>query len=111
MDLWSALVIFLVALAGGALIGGAALALGGVGSLRALLRRLDTLEGRQDDLSDKMTIEVKRRAGMAGVQARKDARTDADAVREAAEVLAANGQQLGPPVSAGRKRPSVVTGR
>ena len=111
MEIWLSLVIFLLALCGGALIGGTALALGGVGSLRVLLRRLETLEGRQDDLSDKMTTEVKKRAGLAGVQAQKDARTNADAVREAAEVLAANGQQLGPPTAADRRRPSVVTGR
>ena len=111
MELWSALVIFLIALIGGALVGAASLALGGVGSLRVLLRRLETLEGRQDDLWDRMTTEVKRRVGLdaqAGVRASKSA---ADARKEAAEVLAGNGQELGPPVSAGRKRPSVVTGR
>ncbi len=107
MEIWSILAFQLIALVGGAVTGALALLLGGAGSLRVLANRLNVLEERQDHTDDRLTTEVKRRAGQASAEKREKAAT---AEEQAQAVLSAAAQAGATPGGAPRagKRPSVV---
>jgi len=101
MDIWSILALQVVALLGGALTGGAALVLGGAGSMRVLTRRMELLEELADHTAERITSEVKKRASQAAVEKREKA---ASVEQQAAEILDAAKKPLSSPA----KRPSVV---
>ena len=111
MDFWLAFAIFGLSITGGAITGAVSLVLGGAGSVRVLARRLETLEGRQDDTSTRLTKEVRRRAGDNASDARRSHGTDASVIADAKRVLAEH-EAANPPQRApqGRKRPSVISG-
>jgi len=96
---WSLiLAVLVVSLFGGAITGAVCLAIGGLGVTRNLSQRLGEVEDATERTGERITREVKTRAGLTAVAKR----TDADVKREAAEVLAGNQQ---PHAS---RRPSVV---
>ena len=111
MDLWTLLGFSAISVIAGGVTGAIALLLGGAGSVRVLAKRLETLEERQDDLGDRMTTEVKRRASLAAKDVREKRGTDADVISQAKLVLAEH-EAANPPQRApqARKRPSVITG-
>ena len=111
MDLWTLLGFAAISVMAGAATGAVSLALGGAGSVRVLVKRLETLEVRQDDLGDRMTKEVKTRASLAAKDARHQRGNDADVISEAKRVLAEH-EAANPPhrPAQARKRPSVITG-
>lgn len=98
-SLWYVIALQVVVLCGGMLAGAVALAIGGAGGIRALSRRLDIQENASGDLNDRITREVKARAGRASAEKR----TDADLAAEARNVLASAGPTTGP-----RARPSAL---
>lgn len=111
MDLWTLLGFAVVSVIAGGVTGAISLVLGGAGSLRVLVKRLETLEVRQDDLGDRMTNEVKRRASLAAKDARQQRGNDADVISEAKRVLAEHEAANSPgKASQSRRRPSVITG-
>ncbi len=82
---WSLIVaVLVVALFGGAITGAVSLALGGLGVTRQLNKRMGDLEVANERTDDRVTREVKTRAGQAAVAKR----TDADVKQEAALLLA-----------------------
>lgn len=97
-DIWYVLAIQVVALVGGMLAGAIALAIGGAGGIRALSKRLESVENHTDDLGTRITKEVKSRAGAAGARARHG--SDAELL---AEAHATQGASAAP---VGLKRPS-----
>lgn len=106
VDLWPLIGFFVISLMGGMITGAIALMLGGMGSVRVLRNRLETLESRQDDQADILNREVKKRASRKGVEAR---RTAAEAEEEAQQVL----RMVGDPLRLGddpqgSRRPSVI---
>lgn len=107
MDIWSILAIQLIALVGGAITGAVALALGGAGSLRVISSRLNLLEEAVEHTDDRVTKEVKTRAGLAAAEKRRSA---ASVAEEAEAVLLAAGKAAPGAGGAPRagKRPSVV---
>lgn len=98
---WSLIVaVLVVALIGGAVTGAVALAIGGLGVTRRMSRRIGKIEDATERIGERITREVKTRAGLAAVSKR----TDADVKREAEERMAGNPQS-----PALRQRPSVVS--
>jgi len=96
---WSLiLAVLVVALLGGALTGAVSLAIGGLGVTRHLNQRMGELESATERTDERITREVKTRAGHAAATKR----SDADVKREATERLAQN------QAPAGTGRPSVV---
>jgi len=90
--------IWMVALSGvlGLVAGAALMYIGGMGGMRRVALRCDSLEGDMAALSERITREQKRRAGVAASDARADIRTDKELAREATERLAkenADGRQ------------------
>jgi len=71
MDVWLFLAFQVVAVLSGAVTAGVCLAIGGLGGLRALQRRVVLSEHRVEDVDERISREVKTRAGQAGVEARK----------------------------------------
>ena len=69
-DTWLFFAFLLVAVLSGAATGVLSLLIGGVGGQWALTRRVKLTEERLEDVNDRITKEVKRRAGEAGVEAR-----------------------------------------
>ena len=110
LDFWTIFAIFALSITGGAITGAVSLILGGAGSVRVLAQRLETLEGRQDDTSTRLTKEVRRRAGDIAADARRTHASDADVTADALRVL--KDQETGETYHGGSKRgkrPSVVT--
>lgn len=70
-DFWSLLAIQAVAILSGVVTACLVLAIGGLGGIRALSRRLILAEERVEDTDQRITREVKRRAADAAVEARK----------------------------------------
>ncbi len=62
--------------------------LGGVGVARKLRMRMTEIEGDYESLSERLTREQKRRAGVAASEARATDRTDKELQKEAQEHLA-----------------------
>lgn len=85
MDTWLYLAIPAISALTGLITAGVVMAVGGVGVLRALHRRLILVEERIEDTDTRITREVKRRAADAAVEARK-----ADPKEQAIEHLARN---------------------
>jgi len=97
---WSLiLAVLVVSLLGGAITGAVSLVIGGLGVTRRISRRIGKVEDAGELTNERLTREVKTRAGLAAVAKR----TDADVKREAQAVLSSDPQ---PPAS--RQRPSVV---
>ena len=67
----------LYAVAGGVLAGTASLLIGGLGALRAMQRRVNELEADHLSLEERHTREVKRRAGQATQEQRRDGLAEA----------------------------------
>ncbi len=98
MDLWSLLALQAITLIGGFLAGAIALALGGAGGIKVLRTRQASLKDAVERIDERITHEVKTRAGRAAASAR----TDKDLTQEAHERMgAATPSQTG-------KRPSVA---
>jgi len=96
---WSLiLAVLVVAFLGGALTGAVSLAIGGLGVTRNLSQRLGEVEDATERTGERITREVKTRAGLAATAKR----TDADVKREAEATLAGNSR---PPAT---RRPTVV---
>lgn len=96
---WSLiLAVLMVSLLGGALTGAVALVIGGLGVTRGMARRLGKLEDQTERTDDRITREVKTRAGLAAVAKR----SDADVKREAEALLSGNTQP------SAERRPSVI---
>jgi len=91
------LAVLVVSLLGGAITGAVSLAIGGVGVSRMLSQRMGDVEATTERTNERITREVKVRAGDASATKR----TDATVKAEAQALLAAT------PV-AGSKRPSVL---
>jgi len=99
MDLWSLLALQAITLLGGFLAGALALALGGAGGIKVLRTRQASLKDAVERIDERITHEVKSRAGRAAVAARSDKELTAEAH-----------QRLGAPdPSPNGKRPSVAT--
>lgn len=69
--IWISLAVLVVSVLSGALTAGVVMAIGGMGVLRAMHRRLVLAEERIEDTDDRISREVKRRAADKGVEARK----------------------------------------
>ncbi len=98
MDLWSLLALQAITLIGGLLAGAIALALGGAGGLKVLRTRQKSLKDAVERIDERITHEVKTRAGRASATAR----TDKELSQEAQERLGGSN----PPQTS--KRPSVA---
>lgn len=83
MDIWLFLGLQLIALLGGAIAGGIALALGGAGGLRSLRIAQKQLHADNERIDERITREVKTRASIAA----KAVRSDADLAAEAHQLL------------------------
>ncbi len=96
---WSLiLAVLVVSLLGGAITGAVSLAIGGLGVTRRISRRIAKVEDETERTDERITREVKTRAGLTAVTKR----TDADVKREAEAQL---GSEPQPPAS---RRPLVV---
>jgi len=83
---WSLIVaVLVVALLGGAITGAVALAIGGMGVTRVLSQRIAEVEASTERTDERITREVKSRAGKMAVERR----SEADATKEAEAHLAA----------------------
>ena len=71
MDLWIVITIPLVSALTGLITTGVVMAVGGLGVLRSLNRRLLLVEERIEDTDTRITKEVKRRASDAAVEAKR----------------------------------------
>ncbi len=85
--------IWMLALSGvlGLVAGAALMHIGGMGASRRVALRCDSIEGDMAALSERITREQKRRAGVAAAEARDDVRTDKELQREATKRLATEG--------------------
>lgn len=104
--IWEVFAYLAAATVAGCLIAAVSGLVWGPGATRELSRRLENMENRLGDVDDRITSEVKKRAGEAGRAARKDARTDADVVADAHQTLA--DPYAAPSVASGRVRASGV---
>lgn len=84
-DIWTLLAFQLVAVLSGTVTAGIALAIGGVGGLLALTRRLKIAEDRIEDVDGKISRETKRRAADAATASRDEKKSIG---RQAADVIA-----------------------
>ncbi len=84
-DVWSLLALQLVAFVGGMVSGAIALALGGLGGQRILRNAVADIKAAVERTDERITREVKTRAGSAGVQKRTEQDTRAEAERLLAE--------------------------
>lgn len=100
-DLWLLLALQAITLVGGALAGALALAIGGAGGLSVLKKRLDVQDAKVERIDERITHEVKSRAGLKAVQKR----TDADVAAEALQRLAGDTPDVPRP---SHVRPSVI---
>lgn len=98
VDIWLLIAMQAIALVGGAITGALALALGGMGGLRALRTRQDSLTNKLELIDGRITHEVKARASRAGVKARTDTELVAEAMEHVGRAQPA----------ANSNRPSVV---
>lgn len=95
---WSLIVaVLVVSLLGGAVTGAVSLAIGGMGVLRGLGQRIADIESTTERTNERITREVKTRAGDTATQKRTDATVKAEA-----EALLASTP------TTGSKRPSVL---
>jgi len=101
MEVWLIVAIPVVSALTGVLTAGLVMVIGGAGVLRALHRRLLSVEDRIEDTDTRITREVKRRAADKAVEAK---RTTPE--REAAEYLRSHGHGGGQVT-----RPTIVGGR
>ncbi len=99
MDLWSLLALQAITLIGGLLAGAIALAIGGAGGIKVLRTSQTRLKDAVERIDERITHEVKTRAGRASAAAR----TDKELTQEAQERLG------GPTPPQTGKRPSVAT--
>ena len=109
-DLSTVLVLFTVALVGGALTGVVSLLLGGAGALIVMRGRVDRLETAVLDVDQDLQRQKKRLAADASVRSRQSAKApSADLEAEARGLLAA-GTPSGPlrPPPGRARRPSVI---
>ncbi len=98
MDLWSLLALQAITLIGGLLAGAIALAVGGAGGLKVLRSSQARLKDAVERIDERISHEVKQRAGRAAASAR----SDKELTQEAHERLAV------PNPSSTSKRPSVA---
>jgi len=99
MEGWFLAAIPLVSALSGVLTVGAIAALGGLGALRVLHRRIVLVEERIEDTDERITREVKRRAADKGVEARKSSPEAQAAAHLAENAEAPSGRS---------KKPSVI---
>jgi len=102
MEIWSLLALQAITLLGGLIAGAIALAIGGAGGLKVLRTSQSRLKDAVERIDERITHEVKTRAGRAAATARGDARGDKELTAEAHERL---GGATPPNTS---KRPSVA---
>jgi len=102
MEIWTLLGFVVVAVLSGAVTAGLAVLIGGVGGLSAVIRRINLLEHKVNDTDDRITKEVKTRAGLKAVEAKANRRS---AEQIAQEHLDAN------PVDSGRPKVSTMLRR
>jgi len=98
MDIWSLLALQAITLIGGLLAGAVALAVGGAGGLKVLRTRQASLKDAVERIDERITHEVKTRAGRASASARGDK----ELTQEAQERLGGAAPQQS------SKRPSVA---
>ncbi len=89
VDIWLFLGLQLIALLGGAIAGGIALALGGAGGLRSLRIAQKQLGADNERIDERITREVKTRASLAAKATRTDAELTAEAQKALGEVSVA----------------------
>lgn len=83
---WSLIVaVLVVALIGGAITGAVSLAIGGMGVTRGLRTRVDQLQERTERTNERITREVKTRAGDAATTKRTDAQLREQAIKMQSE--------------------------
>lgn len=83
---WSLIIaVLVVALIGGAITGAVSLAIGGMGVTRGLRTRVDELTARTERTNERITREVKTRAGDASTAKRSDAQLREEALKHLAE--------------------------
>lgn len=90
----------------GALISSISALVWGPGATRSLGRRLKIAENRIEDVDDRITSEVKKRANVASRESRNANRTDAELTTEALSTL--GDPYAAPEVGTGRVRPGGV---
>lgn len=96
---WSLIVaVLVVALLGGAIIGAVSLAIGGMGVTRMLGQRLSEMEATVERTDERITREVKTRAGLTAASKRTDADVRKEAEAHLGEASASSAQ----------RRPSVL---
>lgn len=94
---WSLIVaVLVVALLGGAITGAVSLAIGGMGVTRGLRTRVDQLQERTERTNERITREVKTRAGDAATAKRTDAQVREEAIKLQAERGAAGARRPTP---------------
>lgn len=98
-EIWLFLGLQAIALVGGAITGGIALALGGAGGLRSLRTAQKQVQQDLDRVDDRITREVKTRASLAAKATRSDAELTAEAQQRLGD---------GPPSLRSDQRPSVA---
>ncbi len=99
MNIWSLLALQAITLLGGIIAGAIALSIGGAGGLKVLRTRQASLKDAVERIDERITHEVKTRAGRAAATAR----SDKDLTQEAHERLGA------PNPSPTSQRPSVTS--
>lgn len=96
MDEFSTAVLALFALVGGALSGVVSLLLGGAGAIRQLNSRVRELEDFAEATDQRITREVKARAGRRSAEKRAEAPGQGDLLSEAESLLAGAQTAAGP---------------
>ena len=101
--LWVSIAVLVVSVLSGALTAGIVMAIGGLGAVRGLHRRLSLTEERVEDVNTRITTEVKKRAAGLAVEAKARGKSTQEEVDEALAASAA-----AQPTTGSRQKPSVV---
>lgn len=105
--LWISIAVLVVSVLSGALTAGIVMAIGGLGVIRGLHRRLSLTEERVEDVNTRITTEVKKRAAGMAVEAKTKVKSAQEEVNEALGAGSAANAAMA--VDRSRKKPSVIT--